>query len=76
MDGGGELTPEQWDQVHAAIKPSIDRLGRIFPSFDALVGITKQAPFLLISLLSAPFPGAWRRACWRSGRSSASDVEV
>jgi pimeloyl-ACP methyl ester carboxylesterase len=46
IDGGGDLTPEQWDHVHAAIKPSIDRLGTVFPSFDALVGFMKQAPFL------------------------------
>lgn len=46
MDGGGHLTPQQWDHVHVAIKPSIDRLGVVFPSFEAMVDIMKQAPFL------------------------------
>ena len=46
MDGGGELTQDQWDQVSLAIKPSLDRLGQIFPSFDAYVAHMKLAPFL------------------------------
>jgi pimeloyl-ACP methyl ester carboxylesterase len=46
MDGGGQLTQGQWDKVSLAIKPSLDRLGQIFPSFDAYVQIMKLAPFL------------------------------
>ena len=46
MDGGGQLTQSQWDNVSLAIKPSLDRLGQIFPSFDAYVQIMKLAPFL------------------------------
>jgi pimeloyl-ACP methyl ester carboxylesterase len=46
MDGGGDLTPEQWDHVHVAIKPSVDRLEIVFPSFQAVVDLMKQAPFL------------------------------
>jgi pimeloyl-ACP methyl ester carboxylesterase len=46
MDGGGQLTQDQWEKVTAAIKPSLDRLGQVFPSFDAYVAHMKQAPFL------------------------------
>lgn len=46
MDGGGQLTQSQWDNVSLAIKPSLDRLGQIFPSFDAYVQLMKLAPFL------------------------------
>ena len=46
MDGGGQLTQEQWDNVSVAIKPSLDRLGQVFPSFDVYVAHMKLAPFL------------------------------
>lgn len=46
MDGGGQLTQDQWDNVTLAIKPSLDRLGQVFPSFDAYVANMKLAPFL------------------------------
>jgi pimeloyl-ACP methyl ester carboxylesterase len=46
IDGGGELTQEQWDKVGLAIKPSLDRLGQIFPSFAVYTENMKQAPFL------------------------------
>ena len=46
MDGGGQLTQDQWDSVTLAIKPSLDRLGQVFPSFDAYVANMKLAPFL------------------------------
>jgi pimeloyl-ACP methyl ester carboxylesterase len=46
MDGGGQLTPEQWNKVSQAIKPSVDRLGQVFPSFDSFLDTMKQAPFL------------------------------
>ena len=46
MDGGGQLTQDQWDKVTVAIKPSLDRLGRVFPSFAAYVANMKLAPFL------------------------------
>jgi pimeloyl-ACP methyl ester carboxylesterase len=45
MDGGGQLTQEQWDKVTLAIKPSLERLGQVFPSFDAYVALMKLAPF-------------------------------
>ena len=46
MDGGGQLTQDQWDNVTLAIKPSLERLGQVFPTFDAYVQIMKLAPFL------------------------------
>jgi pimeloyl-ACP methyl ester carboxylesterase len=46
LDGGGQLTQEQWDKVGQAIRPSLERLGQIFPSFDSFVETMKQAPFL------------------------------
>lgn len=46
MDGGGQLTQDQWEKVTVAIKPSLDRLGQVFPSFEAYVAHMKQAPFL------------------------------
>jgi len=46
MDGGAELAPEQWDRVDLVIKPSLDRLGQVFPSFEAYIENMKQAPIL------------------------------
>ena len=45
MDGGGQLTQDQWDKLTLAIKPSLDRLGQVFPSFDDYVALMKLAPF-------------------------------
>lgn len=46
LDGGAGLSPEQWARVSAGIKPSIDRLGKVFPSFEEYVENVKQAPFM------------------------------
>ncbi len=46
MDAGGHLSQSRWDKVHVAIKPSVDRLGQVFPSFEAYTALLKQAPFL------------------------------
>jgi len=46
MDGGGQLTQDQWDKFTLAIKPSLDRIGQVFPSFEAYVANMKLAPFL------------------------------
>ena len=46
MDGGGQLNKDQWNKITLAIKPSLDRLGQLFPSFDAYVAHMKLAPFL------------------------------
>ena len=46
LDGGGQLEKTQWDKIDLAIKPSLDRLGQVFPSFEAYVENLKQAPVL------------------------------
>ncbi len=45
VDGGGKLSEIQMAKVFAGIKPSLDRLGRIFPSFEAYLDLMKSAPF-------------------------------
>lgn len=45
VDGGAILSPEQWTRISAGIKPSLDRLGQIFPSFRAYCEQIKKAPF-------------------------------
>ena len=46
VDGGGKLSEEQMNKVFSGIKPSIDRLGQVFPSFDAYLELMKKAPYL------------------------------
>jgi pimeloyl-ACP methyl ester carboxylesterase len=46
VDGGGKLSPEQMAKVFAGIKPSLDRLGKVFPSFEAYLEVMKEAPYL------------------------------
>ena len=46
IDGGGKLSEAQMARVFAGIKPSLDRLGQVFPSFEAYISQMKQAPFL------------------------------
>ncbi|MBW1818865.1 MAG: alpha/beta hydrolase [Deltaproteobacteria bacterium] len=46
VDGGGKLSDEQMAKVLAGIKPAIDRLGQVFPSFEAYLDLMKVAPFL------------------------------
>lgn len=46
VDGGGKLSEVQMAKVFAGIKPSLDRLGQVFPSFEAYLSLMKQAPFL------------------------------
>ncbi len=46
VDGGGKLSEEEMNKVFAGIKPSLDRLGKIFPSFEAYLDMMRQAPFL------------------------------
>ncbi len=46
LDGGADLSPEQWAKVTAGIKPSLDRLGVVFPSFEDYIAKIKLAPFL------------------------------
>ena len=46
VDGGGNLSPAQMNKVFAGIKPSLDRLGKLFPDFESYLVPLKQAPFL------------------------------
>jgi len=46
LDGAGKLSKEQMIRVFAGIKPALDRLGKIFPSFEAYIDLLKKAPFL------------------------------
>ncbi len=46
VDGGGKLSDTQMAKVFAGIKPSLDRLGQVFPSFEAYLSLMKQAPYL------------------------------
>jgi pimeloyl-ACP methyl ester carboxylesterase len=46
VDGGGKLTKTQMAKVFAGIKPSLDRLGKTFPSFEDYISQMKLAPYL------------------------------
>ena len=46
IDAAGDLSQFQWDKIELAIKPSVDRLGQIFPSFEDYTAPLKLAPFL------------------------------
>ena len=46
VDGGGKLSEAQMTKVFAGIKPSLDRLGKVFTDFESYVALLKQAPFL------------------------------
>ena len=46
VDGGGKLSKAQMAKVFAGIKPSLDRLGQVFPSWEAYLAQMKQAPYL------------------------------
>ena len=46
VDGGGDLSQEQFDEVFIAIKPALDRLGQVFPSADDYLAKMKEAPYI------------------------------
>jgi pimeloyl-ACP methyl ester carboxylesterase len=46
VDGAGKLSQQQFNYVFAAIKPSLDRWGRIFPSADAYIELMKSSPYI------------------------------
>ena len=46
VDGGGKLTKTQMEKVFVGIKPSLDRLGKTFPSFENYISQMKLAPYL------------------------------
>jgi len=46
VDGAGDLSPEQFEEVFIAIKPALDRLGRVFASADDYLNKMKAAPYM------------------------------
>lgn len=46
VDGGGKLSPEQIDEVFQAIKPSLDRLGQVWPSAEDYLETMRAAPYI------------------------------
>jgi len=46
IDGGGELSEEQKNKVLAGIQHSLDRLGKVFPSFEAYREHMQSTPLL------------------------------
>lgn len=46
VDGGGKLSEIQMAKVFAGIKPSLDRLGKVFSSLKVYLSQMKQAPYL------------------------------
>ena len=46
LDGGAILTQEQWRKVGEGIGPSLERLDKVFPSFEDMMTQVRQAPFL------------------------------
>ena len=44
VDAGGDLTQEHWDRVGVAIRISVDRLDRIFSSWNDFIEMMKKAP--------------------------------
>ena len=57
MDGGGQPSESQSSKVFAAIGPSLERLGKVFPSFEAYLEDMKKFPFL------QPWPTAIEAYC-------------
>jgi len=45
VDGGAELSVEEWLAVGAAIQPAVDRLGKVMPSVEAYLESARQAPY-------------------------------
>jgi pimeloyl-ACP methyl ester carboxylesterase len=46
VDGGGQLTQEQREKVFVGIQPTLDRLGKVFPSKEAYLDLMKNNPML------------------------------
>ena len=46
IDGGGKLSPGRMDNILIAIKPALERLGKVFPSPEAYLEAMKQTPYI------------------------------
>jgi pimeloyl-ACP methyl ester carboxylesterase len=44
LDGGGQLSIKRWDSIEQVIKPSLERLEHVVPSFEAYTAPLKGAP--------------------------------
>lgn len=58
VDGGGDLSKKQMDNVFQGIKPALDRLTMVFPSVSDYLTAMKQAPY--IQPWSAEIEGYYR----------------
>ncbi len=47
VDGGGDLSTQQMDEVFKGIKPALDRLTMTFPTVEAYLEKMKSAPYIL-----------------------------
>ncbi len=45
IDGGGKLSDQQLAKIFLSIKPSLDRLGQVFPSYEGYVSLLKRLRF-------------------------------
>ncbi len=45
LDGGGELSPRQWQEVGAGIQAALERLGKVFPSLEEYLAPFHQLPY-------------------------------
>jgi hypothetical protein len=46
VDGGGDLSKKQMENVFVGIKPALDRLGQVFPSVDAYLEKMSAVPYI------------------------------
>ncbi len=46
IDGAGDLSQEQLNRVFEGIRPSLERLGKVYTSADAYMDVMKQAPYI------------------------------
>jgi pimeloyl-ACP methyl ester carboxylesterase len=46
LDAGASLSAEQWQKIAVGIKPSLDRLGKTYESFEDYLAQIRQAPFM------------------------------
>lgn len=45
LDGGGQLSQEQTAKTYQGIKASVERLGKVYPSYESYIEEIKKAPF-------------------------------
>jgi len=45
LDGGGQLSPQQWQEVGQGIQAALERLGKVFPSLEEYMAPFHQLPY-------------------------------